>query len=70
MKTSAGPSGLFKVPFLIPFILILKAPHHPFRSVIEKQLKEAHAKDQKAIVSALEEKKRLLLAPAFISQKK
>lgn len=44
----------------------------PFRAlqVIEKQLKEAHAKDQKAIVSALEEKKRLLLAPAFISQKK
>jgi hypothetical protein len=38
--------------------------------VIEKQLKDALAKDQKATVAALEDKKRLLLSPAFISLKK
>jgi hypothetical protein len=38
--------------------------------VIEKQLKDAIAKDQKATVAALEDKKRLLLSPAYISLKK
>ncbi len=44
----------------------------PFRAlqVIEKQIKEALAKDQKATIIALQEKKKQLLTPAFIVVKK
>lgn len=38
--------------------------------VIDKQLKDARAKDQKAVVQALEEKRKALLVPTFIMMKK
>ncbi|KAL6080442.1 hypothetical protein QOT17_000086 [Balamuthia mandrillaris] len=44
----------------------------PYRAlqVIEKQLKEAKAKEQKATIQTLEEKKRALLVPAYIFVRK